>query len=117
MNIDDWLEENDLAIEKNKKEDRHPPLRNAYLKSKKNGIPFELNYGDLVIPEVCPILGIPLDHSDRDHLPSIDRIIPSKGYVKSNVHVISNRANRIKNDATVEELEKIAAYFKKLLTV
>jgi hypothetical protein len=36
--------------------------------------------------------------------PSLDRIDPSKGYVKGNVRVISARANLLKNDATVGEL-------------
>ena len=39
-------------------------------------------------------------------------LIPDKGYVKGNVHWISRRANRIKSDATVEELEKIISYMK-----
>ena len=39
---------------------------------------------------------------------SIDRIDSTKGYEKGNVWVISGRANRIKNDATPEELMRIA---------
>jgi hypothetical protein len=39
---------------------------------------------------------------------SIDRIDPSKGYTPDNVWLISQRANRIKNDATPEELKLIA---------
>ncbi len=58
--------------------------------------------------ESCPILHIKLTHDgNRDHSPSLDRIIPQKGYVKGNVQVISLRANRIKSDATLEELERI----------
>lgn len=44
----------------------------------------------------------------RDGSPTLDRIVPDKGYVRENVWVISGRANRIKNDATIEELELIA---------
>lgn len=40
----------------------------------------------------------------------LDRLVPSKGYVKGNVRWISRRANRIKSDATIDELKKILKY-------
>jgi len=63
----------------------------------------------------CPILGIPLEWScnrGSNHFtmaasPSLDRIDPTKGYVKGNVWIISHRANRIKSDATHEELKLV----------
>lgn len=68
---------------------------------------------------MCPVLGIPLIDGSKligcsrpDNLAELDRLIPDKGYVKGNVHWISRRANRIKSDATVEELEKIISYMK-----
>ena len=74
------------------------------------------------IPENCPMLGIKLNYdgvesqgwSRTDSSPSVDRIDSNKGYTLDNIHVISWRANRIKNDSTPEELEKIAAYMKQL---
>lgn len=92
------------------------------IKSKciKEHIPFNLTVSDIIIPDCCPILGIKLEfgRSDgekwRDNSPSIDRIIPSLGYVKGNVLVISYRANRIKNDATIEELIRIASYYQEI---
>ncbi len=69
-----------------------------------------------LIPDVCPILGIPLDFGPcldskrRENAPSLDQIKPGKGYELDNVQVISWRANRIKNDSTPEELMKIATY-------
>lgn len=39
---------------------------------------------------------------------SLDRIVPSLGYVPGNVAVISHRANRIKSDATADELRAVA---------
>lgn len=71
-------------------------------------LPFNIERADVVIPTHCPLLGIPLRrHNDRARpdSPSLDRRIPSLGYVKGNVWVISRRANLIKNDATLEELE------------
>lgn len=71
------------------------------------------------MPDTCPILGVPLNYAggsprDRDYSPSIDRIDSSRGYNSGNVHVISWRANRIKNDSTPDELLKIAIYMQKL---
>ena len=88
-------------------------------KCKRRGIPFDLSYDDIIIPDTCPILGIPLTFgnalkhaSPTDNSPSLDRVIPSLGYVKGNVVVISQRANRIKNDSSLEELVKIVNYYQ-----
>lgn len=40
--------------------------------------------------------------------PSLDHIEPEKGYVRGNVWVISYRANMIKNNATIDELQLLA---------
>jgi len=94
-------------------------LRNLYtsIKSKCNfyEIAFNLSQEDLIIPEFCPVLGIPVYWSDKrsDNTPSVDRLIPEKGYVKGNICVISNRANTLKNNASIEEIEKIFQYMKK----
>jgi hypothetical protein len=42
---------------------------------------------------------------------SLDRIKNSRGYVPGNVLVISLRANLLKGQATLAELQKIAAFF------
>lgn len=84
-------------------------------KCKKENIPFDLSHKDIVIPAHCPVLGIPLIIGDKTahwQSPSVDRIIPSKGYTRGNIQIISHRANTIKSDATVEELEKVLAYVK-----
>ena len=65
-----------------------------------------------MIPENCPVLGIPLDSSSGDNVPSVDRFDPSKGYTPDNVNVISNRANSLKNNATVEEIEQLYNWVK-----
>lgn len=89
----------------------------AKQRAKDIGVPFNITAEDLTVPTHCPILGIPLcfTHSPggpKDDAPSLDRITPSKGYVTGNVIVISQRANRIKNDASVEELEAVVNYLK-----
>ena len=82
---------------------------------KQNNLEFNIDITDIIIPEKCPILDIPLDKkSDRlkDDLPSLDRIDIRKGYVKGNVKVISMKANRLKNNATIDEARKILKYME-----
>jgi hypothetical protein len=74
---------------------------------------------DIVIPERCPLLDIPLstDPKDKDE-PNYytgDRIDSSKGMVKGNIQVISLRANKMKNKATELELLTFATNGLKLL--
>jgi hypothetical protein len=82
---------------------------NARERSKKKNLEFSITKEDIVIPERCPLLGIKLDAEvkDRIHSPSLDRKDPTKGYIKGNVWVISNRANTLKNDATLQELKTL----------
>lgn len=82
----------------------------AQARTNVRGIPCNLELSDVVIPERCPILGIPLDSAavrPADNLPSLDRIDNTKGYIKGNVWVISWRANFIKGDATHDELRAL----------
>lgn len=87
-------------------------LNSARSRAKKKGIEFTITCADFVAITHCPILKVLLDFSvegknAKYNSPSIDRIDPSKGYVPGNVWIISYRANRIKSDATIEELEMI----------
>lgn len=96
---------------------RHPAqqmVRNARQRAKKLGLPFDLEAGDIAIPDYCPVLGIKLsrNHGSRPDSPSLDRIDPASGYVRGNVAVISMRANRIKDNATVSEHERVLAWMK-----
>ncbi len=85
----------------------------AKLRARKRNLPFSIAVDDIVIPEICPALGIPLKKSLEaysDNSPSLDRVIPEVGYVKGNVVVISMRANVLKRDATLNELELLVKY-------
>jgi hypothetical protein len=87
-------------------------LQGAKERAQRKSIPFFLNLEDIVIPELCPLLGIPLmSGSGRGGMtgnsPTLDRKIPELGYVKGNVWVISHRANSIKRDASLAELEML----------
>ena len=90
-------------------------VRGRKSKAKKHGLHFDLDHNNMKIPEVCPILGIPLVKSDI--LPSmgsvsIDRFDVRKGYTQDNVNIISHRANTLKSDATFEEFEAIYKWWK-----
>ena len=83
----------------------------ARKRAMQQGLPFSIVPSDINIPQVCPVLGITLSQTGpRDTRPSLDRIVPARGYVVGNVHVVSFRANRIKSDATPDELDRVAAY-------
>ena len=78
---------------------------------------FNISVDDVVIPENCPLLGIPIFrgtlYSHRNSA-SLDRIIPSRGYVRGNIRVISHRANNLKGDACLEELELLVANWRSM---
>lgn len=103
---------------------RNNPARSYCLAAKRRaktkGVPFDLEPEDIIFPDICPVLGIPILFSSErvrtDNTPSIDRIVPELGYVKGNIEVVSWRANRLKNNASFEEIEKLYNYMKKFLT-
>lgn len=72
---------------------------------------------DIIIPETCPVLGIPIFSSNggaTDNSPSVDRIDNKQGYVPGNIQVISYRANRLKADATLNDMRRIYEWMKTL---
>lgn len=82
----------------------------------RSGLEFSLALDSFVIPEFCPVLGIPLSFgvgAAHEGSPSVDRIDPSKGYTPTNVRIISWRANRIKSDGTLEELRRIVEFLER----
>ena len=81
----------------------------AKQRAKKKGLQFDLKVEDLYpVYDTCPILGIKMVAGIGtvcSSSPTLDKIDPTLGYVKGNVRVISNKANRMKTDATIEELK------------
>ena len=90
-------------------------LENAKRRAKIRGLDFDISVDDIIIDEVCPILKTPYKIGEEVvcyESPSLDRIDSSKGYIKGNVQVISYRANTIKCNSTIEELEMLLQYLK-----
>jgi hypothetical protein len=82
----------------------------ARSRAKRDGIPFTITQKDIAIPSHCPILGIPLAVNTGNgkgfspNSPSLDKIVPALGYAPGNIIVISMQANRMKSNATLEQL-------------
>lgn len=74
-----------------------------------------LEVSDFKVPQKCPVLGIDMEFGgNNSNSPSVDRIDSKKGYTKDNIWIISTKANRMKNNATIEELEMLVNALKLL---
>lgn len=99
---------------------RHYNLwNNCRQRAKKKGLEFTLEKSDIVVPEFCPILGIKLEHgfseTSRECSPSVDRINLDKGYTPDNIQVISYLANRMKNNATLDQLVLLGKWAERMI--
>ena len=101
-------------------------LSNAKIRAKQKGVDFNLTsqYLKKIFPKdnKCPISGLNFEFGyinrekiNKNNSPSLDRIIPSKGYVIGNVMVISDLMNRMKQDSTFEDIEKLYNFYKKII--
>jgi hypothetical protein len=90
-------------------------LSNTKSVCEKDGLEFDLTVEDLEpFPLTCPVLDIPINWMStggtKNDSPSMDRVIPEKGYTKGNVRLISQKANRLKQNASLTELQAIIRY-------
>ena len=99
-------------------------LSNAKIRAKDKNIEFDIDtkYLKSIFPKdnMCPVLNIPFqlgymneDKKNKDYAPSLDRIMPEKGYVKGNLVFVCNIVNRVKSDSSIEILEKTLNFYKK----
>ena len=89
-------------------------LKHAKHRAKKRNLEFNLTKDDIVIPEVCPVLGIEIRPFDFHHSPSIDRIDNTRGYTKDNIIVVSFKANQYKGAANIKDLRKVVEFYENL---
>jgi len=85
----------------------------ARRRAKEKGWDFDLKRKEIIIPDVCPVLQIPLYFTpgkQTPNSPSFDRLDNNQGYTKANVRVISWRANELKRNATLQELINVVLY-------
>lgn len=90
----------------------------AKMRCKNSGREFSIGVDDIIIPDICPILGIKISMNSGKsgayrNSPSLDRKDNSKGYTKDNIQVISQLANAMKCHATKEELLLFANWIYK----
>ena len=93
--------------------------QSAKSRAETKNLPFNLEVSDIKIPNLCPVLKIPLYSGAgmggiHDGSPTLDRKVPHLGYVKGNVKVISSLANRIKSNATSAQIQEVADYVRKI---
>jgi hypothetical protein len=92
--------------------------RKRHAKEKNIKFDVSIDYLIEILPAdmICPVFNIKMEWNKgerKDNNPSIDRVIPEKGYVKGNLVWISHKANRIKSDATKEEVKKVYDWLSK----
>jgi len=97
-------------------------VKSALSRAVFRGLPFDGDLREMLMkkpPLSCACCGRAFDYSagrgqvGRDKSPSLDRLVPEKGYVKGNVAVICWRCNRLKSNASVKDIETILAYVEK----
>jgi hypothetical protein len=89
-------------------------LNGSKQRAKRVGMEHTLTLSDISIPDICPVFGTPLVRESRESwnsAPSIDRIDSTRGYTPDNIIIVSRRANILKKDATIEELEALATFY------
>lgn len=110
----EWYAEKGAEYYAKRKIERTPELLLASAKNraKKLDVPFTITVSDIIVPELCPYLKIPLTFisgkGQQWTNPSLDRIAPELGYVPGNVRVISRLANTMKSIASREQLLQFA---------
>lgn len=93
-------------------------LKNAKERAIRKGLDFDLTheYLESIATNRCPIFGIEFEWGTsnmgkgktKPNCPTLDRIVPERGYVKGNVAFISYKANRIKDNGTMQDHYDIA---------
>lgn len=93
-------------------------LGNARARSIRDNVPFNLTLKDLVdiATDVCPIFNTPFvwgasglgKGKTRLDTPQLDKIHPEIGYVVGNIAFISSKANKMKDNGTMQDHYDIA---------
>lgn len=77
-------------------------------RARRHGLTHTLSLEDIIIPNKCPVLGMPIVlEKGHDYAPSLDQRLPRGGYTKENVIVMSRRANILKNNMTLDEAKRL----------
>ena len=97
-------------------------LSNSKIRAKAKKIPHNITANDIkkIWPKdnICPVLKIPFEMGfkmgkTKSMAPSLDRIIPSEGYVQGNIVAVCDIVNRLKSDASLDDMKKILSFYSK----
>lgn len=93
-------------------------------RAKAKGVDFDLTLDYLlsIAADHCPVDGLPmhwrvdavLSKKTSPRSPSVDRLLPSRGYVKGNVQIICFQYNTWKRDMTLQDMQLLLAYFQEV---
>lgn len=87
----------------------------ARIRAKRKAIEHTIKPADIELVHVCPIRNVPLERATgkfSQNSYTLDRIDNTKGYIPGNVRVISWLANNLKNNFTIEDVERLLKYMK-----
>ena len=90
--------------------------RDARYRARRRGLPFDLDkdwIAERLQSNSCALSGLPfdlrLDAASRIYSPSVDRVVPELGYVKSNCRLVLNALNSLRGLMTDAALVALAA--------
>ena len=98
------------------KDPRRRMLISSKCRTYSKDIEHTIKLKDIDLPKTCKYLGVEIDYRQASERgtrracngPSIDRIDNSKGYIPGNIQTISDLANRMKQEATIDQLVAFA---------
>ena len=106
------------VVEKNpqSRDYRLTMLRHAKARARRRNIFFDLTLDDIKLGTHCPILDVKFEvgRENWQNSPSLDRIDNSRGYEPDNVIVVCMMANSIKNQATPDQIRKVADFYNEI---
>lgn len=101
------------------KEDSYFKYKATRAKSRSQNlrVPFNLTpeYLESIWTGSCPVTGLALNKQaarSDEQAAELDRFEPELGYVEGNVAFLSRKINRLKNNASIEELEQLLSWMK-----
>ena len=107
---------NKLTLEKNIEAAKQNKFNYKRSQAKSLGVEWNIRFQEIEWHDYCPVFDIKLNWLNvgkaKDDTPSFDRTDSDKGYVTGNVVVMSWKANRLKNNATREDLKALSEYME-----
>ena len=113
---------NDIERKRYEAHKRDQPFKHkctrAKTRSKSLGVPFDITpeYLESIWTGFCPVLKEKIYLHERgrtdEYAAELDRFVPEIGYVKGNVHFLSRKINRLKNNATSDQLRKLLSWME-----